>query len=89
MPPFQYADKYANYTFSGPLSSGRTQSVWIYNYVSVGHHYTKDDFVELVDRATDVKARYGLSDTHLQRLRKYRSPSNGFIFSNTPLHSPY
>lgn len=86
-PPFAYATGYADRHQVSAIK-GRAQSVWVYEYGGPGHRYTLDDFVEFVPRANEVLERYGLSKSYLQRLRKYGSPSNGFLFSNVPLHLP-
>ena len=91
--PFKYAETYTNLhisanTIANLSATGVNTPVWVYNAREMGHQYTHHDFVELVPQVKDVMSRYDISKTRLRRLRNFRAPSKGYIFSNTPLHAP-
>jgi group I intron endonuclease len=65
--------------------SKRSSLVFVYNYVDRDHVYTLADFVGSYS-VSDCQLKYGISKTHLQRVRRTGVECKGYRFSNVQLH---
>lgn len=74
---------------SGDLTKGadkRSFGIFVYKTVDSAGPFTSANFVEFISSVSDCRDKYNISKTHFQRVRRYNSPVNGFVFSNHKLH---